>query len=141
MKRGLSLAALALPVLGLTISAGWHQWRQSGATEWRIPVTGYDPRDLLAGHYARFRYAWRLAGQCPSGDRMFCLEDRRGEVVARIEPTTSQWLHRVDPGLGGSTATGPGPGHASTPRLEWKSVAAGMARNGRVAPGGSRSMK
>src|SRR3546814_2355280 len=93
MKRGLSLAALALPVLGLTISAGWHQWRQSGATEWRIPVTGYDPRDLLAGHYARFRYAWRLEGQCPSGDCMFCLEDRRGEVVARIEPKARSEEH------------------------------------------------
>src|SRR3546814_2755888 len=105
MKRWLSLAALACPVLGLTISAGWHQWRQSGAAEWRIPVTGYDPRDLMAGHYARFRYAWRLEGQCPSGDCMFCLEDRRGEVVAGIEPKASQCIHSVDTGLRGSTAT------------------------------------
>lgn len=115
MKRWLSLAALALPVLGLTISAGWHQWRQSGAAEWRIPVTGYDPRDLLAGHYARFRYAWRLEGQCPSGDCMFCLEDRRGEVVARIEPKASQCLHRVDPGLSGINVNWPAPGSRQQP--------------------------
>ena len=44
MRRFWTIAVLALPLLGLAGSAAWHAWGLSGAAEWRIPVTGYDPR-------------------------------------------------------------------------------------------------
>lgn len=59
MKRSaLHLAVLALPLLGL---AGlWlntdHVSRQGA--DWDVPIQGYDPRDLLQGHYVQFRYDW-----------------------------------------------------------------------------------
>ena len=52
------LAALALPLIGL--GAGWavtHTQAQQG-TDWDVPIRGYDPRDLLRGHYITFRYDW-----------------------------------------------------------------------------------
>ncbi len=102
-RRFWIIAALALPTLALAASASWHLWRLSNATEWRIPVTGYDPRDLLAGHYVRFRYAWKLEGGafCAGNDCVFCLEDKSGTVVARIAPRVDRCANRVDPAASG----------------------------------------
>ncbi len=51
-------AALALPLVGLGTSwAISHSAAQQGE-EWLIPVQGYDPRDLLRGHYVQYRYDW-----------------------------------------------------------------------------------
>src|SRR3546814_14525840 len=70
---------------------------------------------------------------------MFCLEDRRGEVVARIEPKASQCLHRVDPGLSGSTSTGLRPGHVSSRWLPDVSLStSGKQRRSRGCWGGKK---
>ena len=50
--------SLLLPLLGLAYS--WfskHQQSKLG-TDWDIVVQGYDPRDLLRGHYIRYQYDW-----------------------------------------------------------------------------------
>ncbi len=52
------IAALALPLLGL--GAAWadtHRKAQMG-TDWDVPIRGYDPRDLLRGHYITYSYDW-----------------------------------------------------------------------------------
>jgi uncharacterized membrane-anchored protein len=51
-------AALLLPLIGF--GASWamtHQKAQQG-TDWDVPIAGYDPRDLLRGHYIQYRYEW-----------------------------------------------------------------------------------
>lgn len=59
MNRRPALAlALALPLAGL--AAGWataHYTAEQG-TEWLVPIGGYDPRDLLRGHYVIYTYDW-----------------------------------------------------------------------------------
>jgi hypothetical protein len=51
-------AALAFPLIGLGYSwLSTHQLAQQGE-EWLIPVEGYDPRDLLRGHYVQYQYDW-----------------------------------------------------------------------------------
>lgn len=58
-RAGLLLAvALALPLAGLVASwAATHSRAQQG-TDWDVPIRGYDPRDLLRGHYITFQYDW-----------------------------------------------------------------------------------
>lgn len=58
MRATYRLAALILPLAGLAALWGWtdHQSRQG--TDWLVPIEGYDPRDLLRGHYIEFTYAW-----------------------------------------------------------------------------------
>lgn len=54
----LQIAALALPLVGLGgmwLSA--DRLSRQG-TEWDVPIQGYDPRDLLQGHYVQFQYDW-----------------------------------------------------------------------------------
>jgi hypothetical protein len=51
-------AALAFPLIGLGYSwLSTHQLAQQGE-EWLIPVEGYDPRDLLRGHFVQYQYDW-----------------------------------------------------------------------------------
>ena len=57
-RRLAALLALALPLVGLAgMWASTENWHRQG-TDWLVPVEGYDPRDLLRGHYVEFRYAW-----------------------------------------------------------------------------------
>ncbi len=51
-------AALALPLIVFSgVWADTHYRAQQGQ-DWLIPVKGYDPRDLLRGHYIQYRYDW-----------------------------------------------------------------------------------
>ncbi|WP_022681620.1 GDYXXLXY domain-containing protein [Sphingobium bisphenolivorans] len=56
--RLLLTAALVLPLIACGIVwASTYRLAQQGE-EWLIPIQGYDPRDLLRGHYVQYRYDW-----------------------------------------------------------------------------------
>ncbi|MGH6616785.1 GDYXXLXY domain-containing protein [Sphingomonas sp.] len=61
--------ALLLPLAVLAYSwASTYRLAQQGQ-EWLIPIRGYDPRDLLRGHFIRYQYAWPVAAPTnQSGD-------------------------------------------------------------------------
>lgn len=66
MKRAAGLAAFALPLAGLAALWGWSDYLSRQGTDWLVPVAGYDPRDLLRGHYVQFSYDWPgLDAQAP----------------------------------------------------------------------------
>lgn len=67
--RAMLAAALLLPLIVLAYSwASTHRLAQQGQ-EWLIPIQGYDPRDLLRGHYVQYRYDWPVAVQPSGADR------------------------------------------------------------------------
>ena len=81
MSRLARLAAVVAPALGLAGLWGMsdHTFRQG--TEWDVPIEGYDPRDMLRGHYIEFSYDWPgledplpqvlcLAGEAPRIDKV-----------------------------------------------------------------------
>ena len=73
-RRLAALIAIALPLVGLAgMWATTERWHRQG-TDWLVPVQGYDPRDLLRGHYVEFRYAWPGA------------EEARFDPSATVEP-------------------------------------------------------
>jgi uncharacterized membrane-anchored protein len=54
--RLLLAAALLLPIMALAYSwIATCRLAQQGQ-EWLIPIRGYDPRDLLRGHYIQYQY-------------------------------------------------------------------------------------
>lgn len=62
-----ALAALAFPGIYLL---GWCLYLSAtiaGGTIVQLPVEGYDPRDLLRGHYIRYRLSQGSAS-CPTSD-------------------------------------------------------------------------
>ena len=58
MKRAAHLAAFALPLAGLAALWGWSDYLSRQGTDWLVPIAGYDPRDLLRGHYVQYSYDW-----------------------------------------------------------------------------------
>ena len=57
-RRLLGALALVLPLAGLGATWGMTHVRAQQGTEWDVPIAGYDPRDLLRGHYVIYTYEW-----------------------------------------------------------------------------------
>ena len=80
MRRSFALVAVGLPLLLVVagILRAEHHLRTSRV--WHFEVTGYDPRDLLSGHYLRFRIVLGVEGverACRErGECCLCLGDR-----------------------------------------------------------------
>lgn len=67
MKIRLVLA-LALPILALGLHAFNHHLKRNAGTEVIIPIEGFDPRDLLSGHYLIYtvKYGFSDKDGCPA---------------------------------------------------------------------------
>jgi hypothetical protein len=52
------VAALALPIVALAALIGEQELRFGNAQQVNVPVRGYDPRDLLRGHYITGQFDW-----------------------------------------------------------------------------------
>jgi hypothetical protein len=76
LRNSLRALTLALPLVG--IAATWAISHQRGlkGTDWEVPVEGYDPRDLLRGHYLVFQYDWPGLedDEVPGPGMMLCLD-------------------------------------------------------------------
>jgi hypothetical protein len=98
MKNWSLAAALALPLVGLAAGVAWQASGARGASEWRIPVAGYDPRDPLRGRYINFRYVWTVSGPahlCRDGGCDLCLE--QGGTHVRAVAKGASCPGRIDP--------------------------------------------
>lgn len=98
MTRAWLAAALALPLVGLAVGIAFQETGARGASEWRIPVAGYDPRDPLRGRYINFRYVWTVSGpahRCRDAGCDLCLE--RGGTHVRVVAKGASCPTRIDP--------------------------------------------
>ncbi len=82
MKRQLSLAlALLLPIIVLAGSAWTHYQQRATGETITLPIEGFDPRDLLSGHYLIYRIDYGVSDQhhCPTSDitASICLAPER----------------------------------------------------------------
>lgn len=82
------LAAALLPLAGLAALWAWSEHISRQGTDWEVSVAGYDPRDLLRGHYVEFTYDW------PSRD-----DERQEEGPPRIQPPPEALCLSGDPPL------------------------------------------
>lgn len=62
-KRALVIA-LAFPIVALAALAAYKRSVLSFGNEVILPISGYDPRDLLAGHYLIYQIDYGLDGIC-----------------------------------------------------------------------------
>lgn len=99
MRRILFGLALLLPLIGLGSSIGIRQAALADASEWAIPITGYDPRDPLRGRYIAFSYAWEVRGDaetCKDSGCHLCLSREGGTVIATMVAPAASCPARVD---------------------------------------------
>lgn len=103
MKKWVIALVLLLPFAGIAAGIVRNEIALASAQTWVIPVTGFDPRDPLRGHYIAFRYLWQAEGDlrlCNSGQCLICLANSDdGAVIARIVPRgePGDCPSRVDP--------------------------------------------
>ena len=62
-KKGI-LTALIIPIIALVFLAGYKEYILSIGKEVILPITGYDPRDLLSGYYLRYQINYGVKGIC-----------------------------------------------------------------------------
>lgn len=89
MQIALRLVTLALiPLVGLGMLWGWSDHLSRQGTDWEVEIAGYDPRDLLRGHYVEFTYEWPIIEDGPG-------EDGPGEDGMREEMPPWQRARRM----------------------------------------------
>ncbi len=57
-----------LPVLGITLFIAHSQYRALTGEVYRVAIEGYDPRDLIHGHYLRYRFFAALLTECKGSE-------------------------------------------------------------------------
>jgi len=99
VSRNLKLAAaLALPLLLFAYSwASTYRLAQQGQ-DWLIPIKGYDPRDLLRGHFIQYQYDWPVE---TSRNGPFSISDSPYDGALCIEGKAPDMI-RVTPIIFGS---------------------------------------
>lgn len=92
MSRSFVLFAVGLPLLALASVVARSELRVRASEEWMFPVSGYDPRDLLRGHYIRYRIDLQEESptlRCSNDDPACCLcLTRRDDGTTSTRRTT-----------------------------------------------------
>ncbi len=86
-KRKL-IAALIFPIICLVLLATYKGVKVMTGKRVTIPVTGFDPRDLLSGHYLIYRLDLNTGGACSGktayGDVLVCInKEDDGSISSR----------------------------------------------------------
>lgn len=90
MPRPFVIAALTLPLLAIALGIAKSEY-QFYQPEWRFLVRGYDPRDLLRGHFLSYTIDFEESspGTCnTSSDCCLCLTRTGKSTRPRVERRT-----------------------------------------------------
>jgi hypothetical protein len=91
MSRKFVWLALVLPLLVIVLAMARAELFLHGAQEFKLPIEGYDPRDLLQGRYLQFRLALdrehglEREACAPGTPCCWCLTRVPGQPAARAE--------------------------------------------------------
>src|SRR5262245_22959816 len=101
MPRSLVGIAVGLPVLAIVLGIARAELTFARTKDFTFEITGYDPRDLLRGHYLQFRLQLDQATtreDCNSaaGSCCLCLTQLAGKPVPQIERATCSTARACD---------------------------------------------
>lgn len=79
-KRIWLIVALLVPIAALALNAWLKSQQRASGEEVILPIDGFDPRDLLSGHYLTYRIDYGLQQGCtaPNVAASVCLRPQRG---------------------------------------------------------------
>src|SRR5215475_15431191 len=66
--------ALLLPIVAFLGLVGRAELLRASGPVFHVAIAGYDPRDLLQGHYLRYRLQWPADGACDGTTCCLCLQ-------------------------------------------------------------------
>lgn len=78
-QRVLLAVALAIPIVALIAVAGMKAQQRASGVEVVLPIEGFDPRDLLSGHYLTYQIDFGVETTCSTPNTVadLCLEPTR----------------------------------------------------------------
>ncbi len=129
--------ALLLPIVafaGLVVRA---ELLRAAGPVFHVAIAGYDPRDLLQGHYLRYRLLWPTDGKCDGVTCCLCLQASGvhtkvacGSVDVGCDALLSHDI--VDQGREFFIQEGAGPALEQAIRRGQGTIALNVAPNGQV---------
>lgn len=66
--------ALLLPIIAFAALVARAELLRAAGPVFHVAIAGYDPRDLLQGHYLRYRLQWPIDGACDGSTCCLCLQ-------------------------------------------------------------------
>ncbi len=91
------LASLVLPIVALAGNTLLHHWQRGSGQEIVLPIEGFDPRDLLSGHYLTYRVNYGVDGQCSTtanSEASVCLQPDKKLYTPQAVPASCQLFIR-----------------------------------------------
>lgn len=86
-KKGL-LVALIIPIIALLFLMGYKKYILSTGNEVILPITGYDPRDLLSGHYLIYEIDYGVKDIC---NNLFYKIKKQGFICLSTKKFSYRW--------------------------------------------------
>jgi hypothetical protein len=141
MPRSWVVLAVGLPLVAILAGIGRAELTFARTRDFTFEITGYDPRDLLRGHYLQFRLQLESATdreRCTSASDSCCLCLTRlgASPMPRIERATCSTARSCDGWLDGEAAARPYRFYVSdvaAPALEQKLQSAMVRRAAHAA--------
>lgn len=84
-KRTWLIVTLVLPMIALVGTAYLKNMQRTSGMEVTLPIEGFDPRDLLSGHYLTYSIAYGVGSVCESGDGGYA--SYSGKSAVCLKPT------------------------------------------------------
>ncbi len=86
-KRNILIAGLALPLLGLCLLSAYKEFALVAGKEFTLPIGGFDPRDLLSGHYITYQINFGINDICKEGNKktFICLNESDNHFVSQTK--------------------------------------------------------
>ncbi len=92
-KKGL-LIALVVPIICLVVLTGYKKYILSVGKEVILPITGYDPRDLLSGHFLIYTVNYGVKKICKGN---FSYKNKRpGYICLDSKKFSYSWPYKCE---------------------------------------------
>ncbi|HKV00463.1 MAG TPA: GDYXXLXY domain-containing protein [Vineibacter sp.] len=98
MMTALVIAALALPVAVLGAMVGDAEYGIANARVMRVAIRGYDPRDMLRGHYLNYRFDWNAEIPFVGRTTRLCVMEAPADAPARVRPLAASGAEAAEAG-------------------------------------------
>lgn len=93
MKK--QIIAVSIPIAILLALTTYNEYLSRTLPEVVLPIEGYDPRDLLAGHYLTFRIKYEASTQCTVKEHSqadMCVSPKQELMESGPNPSCKQWI-------------------------------------------------
>ncbi len=99
MNKRYRILALLIPILIVIGAIGKSEYQLANGETWRFKISGYDPRDLLRGHYVTYQveFDWEKdKGICKNKKKCCLCFKRKKDPLASVKVSKMSCSKAID---------------------------------------------